>query len=164
MGFEIRAGSRDDAAGIAAVHVASWRAGYAGVVPDSVLYSDEFEASRQRMWGEWRFNPGQRVSVCVRDGDDIVGFAAYGPERMPEEGVSGRGELYALLIHEYVHAVFEEALWSHEPFLLNEGIADGEEEYARGRPGLSRGEWQELLDALRGKSCIRLGSLVRGMA
>jgi ribosomal protein S18 acetylase RimI-like enzyme len=99
MGFEIRAGSRGDAAAIASVHVASWRAGYAGVVPDSVLYSDEFESSRRRVWADWRFNPGQRVSVCVRpEGDDeeIVGFAAYGPERERIGGFAGRGELYAL--------------------------------------------------------------------
>ena len=73
-----------------------------------------------------------------------------------------RDELYALLIHEYAHAVFADALGGHEPFFINEGIADGEEERARGRPELSRGEWRRLLDALRGKTWIRLGSLVRG--
>ncbi len=73
-----------------------------------------------------------------------------------------REDLFALLIHEYVHAIFQEALRGHEPFFLNEGIADREEEFARGRGELSRGEWRELLDALRGKTWIRLGSLVRG--
>ncbi len=73
-----------------------------------------------------------------------------------------RDDLFALLIHEYVHAIFEDALGSHEPFFLNEGIADREEERARGRTELSRGEWRELLDALRGKTWLRLGSLVRG--
>jgi hypothetical protein len=73
-----------------------------------------------------------------------------------------RDDLSALLIHEYVHAIFEEALGSHEPFFLNEGIADREEERARGRTALSRGEWRELLDALRGKTWLRLGTLVRG--
>ncbi len=43
MDFEIRSGSRDDAPGIARVHVASWRSGYAGVVPDSVLHADDFD-------------------------------------------------------------------------------------------------------------------------
>ena len=73
-----------------------------------------------------------------------------------------REALFALLLHEYVHAMFEDALGSHEPFFINEGIADREEERARGRDELSRGEWRELLDALRGKTWIRLGALVRG--
>ena len=102
MGFEIRAASRTDASAIARVHVAAWREGYAGVVPDSVLHADDFEADRIRMWSDWRFNPGQRVSVCVRLDDDgreqITGFAAYGPERDRIGGFAGRGELYALYV------------------------------------------------------------------
>jgi len=73
-----------------------------------------------------------------------------------------RRELSALLIHEYAHALFEDARGSHQPFFLNEGIADREEEIARGRARLSRGEWRQLLDALRSKSWIPLGSLTRG--
>jgi tetratricopeptide (TPR) repeat protein len=73
-----------------------------------------------------------------------------------------RRELFALLIHEYAHALFEEALGGHQPFFLNEGVADREEEIARGRARLSRGEWRRLLDALRGGSWIPLESLVVG--
>ncbi len=73
-----------------------------------------------------------------------------------------RRELYALLLHEYAHALFADALGGHRPFFLNEGIADGEEERARGRPRLSRGEWRRLLDALRSDSWIPLASLVKG--
>ncbi len=102
MGFEIRAGDRRDADGIASVHVASWRAGYAHVIPESVLYADEFESSRHAMWNDWRFHSGQRIAVCVRtDGDDrtVVGFAAFGPERERARGFTGRGELYAFYFH-----------------------------------------------------------------
>lgn len=98
MAFEIRAGTRDDAEAIACVHIASWRAGYRGMVPDEVLDSDEFEASRREMWTAWRFNPGQRVTVCVgatRTGEKIIGFAAYGPERERAGAWPARGELYA---------------------------------------------------------------------
>jgi GNAT superfamily N-acetyltransferase len=95
----IRAATRDDADGIAAVHVASWRAGYAHVFPRSVLYADDFESSRRQIWREWRFHPGQRVSVSVAPGDRIVGFAAYGPERERARGFTGRGELYAFYFH-----------------------------------------------------------------
>jgi tetratricopeptide (TPR) repeat protein len=75
-----------------------------------------------------------------------------------------REELYALVVHEYAHALFKDAVGSHQPFFLNEGIADGEEERARGRPQLSREEWRRLLDALRGNDWIPLQSLVQGFS
>ena len=73
-----------------------------------------------------------------------------------------RSELRALLTHEYVHAVFEAALGGHQPFFLNEGIADRHEEQARGRGELSRTEWRQLLDAEREGTWIQLGSIIRG--
>jgi len=75
-----------------------------------------------------------------------------------------RNELYALVVHEYVHALFKDAVGSHQPFFLNEGIADGEEERARGRPQLSREEWRRLLDSLREDTWIPLASLVQGFS
>ena len=75
-----------------------------------------------------------------------------------------RNELYALVVHEYVHALFKDAVGSHQPFFLNEGIADGEEERARGRPQLSREEWRRLLDALRAGTWVPLESLVQGFS
>ena len=45
---------------------------------------------------------------------------------------------------------------------IAEGIADREEEIARGRPRLSRSEWRQLLDALRSETWIPLPSLVQG--
>jgi hypothetical protein len=73
-----------------------------------------------------------------------------------------RNELYALVAHEYVHALFKDATGSHQPFFLNEGIADRAEEAARGRPQLSREEWRRLVDALRNDEWIPLESLVQG--
>ena len=75
-----------------------------------------------------------------------------------------RNELYALIAHEYVHALFKDATGSHQPFFLNEGIADRAEEAARGRPQLSREEWRRLLDALRNDEWIPLESLVQGFS
>ncbi len=75
-----------------------------------------------------------------------------------------RNELYALLVHEYVHALFQEATGSHQPFFLNEGIADRAEEAARGRSQLSREEWRRLVEALRNDEWIPLGSLVQGFS
>ncbi len=73
-----------------------------------------------------------------------------------------RGELVALLAHEFAHAVFQEVVGGHEPFFLNEGIAEHEEERVRGRATLSRGEWRQLLDAVRDGTWVPLRQLVRG--
>jgi hypothetical protein len=75
-----------------------------------------------------------------------------------------RAELAALLAHEYVHAVFRDALGSDRPFFLNEGLADREEERLRGRSRLARGEWRKLLDAIRAEHWIPLASIVRSFA
>lgn len=93
------------------------------------------------------------------------GFATVGFYDGAIHVVAGRHpkrNLYALLLHEYAHAVFEEVQGSHQPFFMNEGIADRFEESARGRKQLSRSEWRELLDALRGEDWIPLHSIVRG--
>lgn len=100
MTASIRVGGREDAAAIADVHVASWRAGYSGVVPAEVLDSSGFESDRRSVWNDWRFHPSQRVTVSVDTDDDrIVGFALYGPERDRGRGHTGRGELYAFYFH-----------------------------------------------------------------
>lgn len=98
----IRAGARGDADGITDVQVASWRAGYAHVFPDSVLYADDFDGSRRRFWNDWRFAPGHRIAVAVQpeaDDERVVGFASYGPERERARGFTGRGELWAFYLH-----------------------------------------------------------------
>jgi len=99
MGSEVRVGTREDAAGIADVHIASWRAGYAHVIPESILFADDFESNRRAIWDEWRFHPGQRIAVSANDDGRTIGFAAFGPERERGRGHTGRGELYAFYFH-----------------------------------------------------------------
>jgi GNAT superfamily N-acetyltransferase len=101
--FVIRAATRADADGITDVQVASWRAGYAHVFPESVLYADDFESSRRTMWNNWRFLPGHRVAVVTEPagdgGERIIGFCSYGPERERARGFTGRGEVWAFYLH-----------------------------------------------------------------
>jgi GNAT superfamily N-acetyltransferase len=108
MHIEIRPATRDDADGITDVQVASWRAGYAHVFPESILYADDFDSSRRSFWNHWRFAPGHRVAVAVTpsdaadggtSGDRVVGFASYGPERERAQGFTGRGEVWAFYLH-----------------------------------------------------------------
>jgi GNAT superfamily N-acetyltransferase len=107
----IRPATRSDADGITDVQVASWRAGYAHVFPDTVLYADDFDSSRRSFWNAWRFAPGHRIAVATITGahaddgahddadDKVVAFASYGPERERARGHTGRGELWAFYLH-----------------------------------------------------------------
>jgi GNAT superfamily N-acetyltransferase len=102
MEVEIRAATREDADGITDVQVASWRAGYSHVFPDSVLYADEFDTTRRSFWTSWRFAPGHRVTVVTEPGEEgerVIGFASYGPERERARGFTGRGEIWAFYLH-----------------------------------------------------------------
>lgn len=102
MTFTIRAAVRADADAITDVQVASWRAGYAHVFPPSVLEADDFDTTRREFWTRWRFSPGHRLVVAIEpteDGERVVGFSSFGPERERARGFTGRGELYAFYFH-----------------------------------------------------------------
>ena len=84
---------------VAWVRVASWRAGYAGLVPDSELAAIG-EPDRLALWVE-RMATSTEVStlVALLDGE-VIGFAAYGAERSDlAPAVAGRGEVFALYVH-----------------------------------------------------------------
>jgi len=84
---------------VAWVRVASWRAGYAGLVPDSELAAIG-EPDRLDLWVE-RMATSTEVStlVALLDGE-VIGFAAYGAERSDlAPAVAGRGEVFALYVH-----------------------------------------------------------------
>jgi GNAT superfamily N-acetyltransferase len=100
--LEIRPATRDDADGITDVQVASWRAGYEHVFPASLLYADDFDSVRRDYWTQWRLAPGNRIAVAVAstaEGDRVVGFSSYGPERERARGFTGRGEVWAFYLH-----------------------------------------------------------------
>lgn len=123
----IRAATRDDAGGITDVQVASWRAGYAHVFPDTILYADDFDATRRAFWTAWRFAPGHRIAVATvpaDGGERVVGFASYGPERERARGHTGRGEVWAFYLHPDVWGTgVAVALMEHvETRLLAEGF------------------------------------------
>jgi L-amino acid N-acyltransferase YncA len=89
----IRPARPQDARAIAQVRIASWRATYRGVVPDSYLDAmtpaDSEENWRAVAAGE---TPGAELLVCEVEGA-VAGFAAYGAAREPSHGHAG--ELYA---------------------------------------------------------------------
>jgi ribosomal protein S18 acetylase RimI-like enzyme len=99
----IRPATKDDAAEIARVHVATWRSAYRGLLPDDFLASLS-EAHYTDRWRRVIGDGSNRVFVVdagrrppgAKDG--VTGFASGGHERAGETGFAG--ELYALYVLE----------------------------------------------------------------
>lgn len=76
----IRAARASDADAIAAVHDASWRDAYRGVIPGREL--ERMVARRGPRW--WRTAILRGTRLCVLDFDDtIAGYVSYGRNRVP---------------------------------------------------------------------------------
>ena len=93
----IREARIEDAAGMAKVHVDSWRTTYVGIVPDSYLASLSY-ARREAFWhgilsdAEANGYP----FVAVNDEGEIVGFAFGGPQRNGDPAY--QAELYSIYL------------------------------------------------------------------
>lgn len=91
-----------DAGAIARLHVATWRATYAGILPEAYLVSMR-EVPQMRQWRGTlsRRQAGESVLVAEvesADGAEIVGFGSCGPARAC--GLAYRGEVYTLYVGE----------------------------------------------------------------
>jgi ribosomal protein S18 acetylase RimI-like enzyme len=91
----VRLAEVEDAAAIAAVHVASWRTTYRGLLPDDFLASLD-QAGYEERWRRILGNEASSRVYVAADGREIVGFASGGRERAGEDGYSG--ELYAIYV------------------------------------------------------------------
>ena len=92
----VRLARTSDVDDIADVNVRSWRAHYAGILPDEILAA--MNAPDLAMeWARGILNPpvpSQRLLVAV-DADHVVGYAAIGPSQDPDSN-EAVGELLAL--------------------------------------------------------------------
>jgi len=106
LNLNIRAANSGDVAGIARVHVNSWRDTYFGILPDEMLMSLDIDA-RAKMWATVLTDPANLVSVLERAGE-IVGFGACGDQRTPKLRLAGYdaeiGAIYVLSIAQGVGA------------------------------------------------------------
>jgi ribosomal protein S18 acetylase RimI-like enzyme len=84
----VRAAQRDDAAGIAAAHVASWRETYVSSVSHSLIERNT-EERRRALWERVLAEAARDVFVAV-DGATIVGFVCGGA--MPDS-IRGRAPI-----------------------------------------------------------------------
>lgn len=82
MNIQIRPARVEDAAGIARVHVDSWRTSYRGIVPDEVLANLSYQ-KREEMWRTGLSNPARTNYdyVAVDERGRIVGFVTGGTLR-----------------------------------------------------------------------------------
>lgn len=100
----VRLAAPDDAGAIARIYVDTWRATYAGLLPDQVL----IEMSERRQTAIWRHaithpgprRPGPRQTVLVAaDGrGPVVGFGSCGRARYP--GLRYDGEVFTLYVQQ----------------------------------------------------------------
>jgi GNAT superfamily N-acetyltransferase len=94
----IRVADVDDAPAIAAVHVASWRTTYPGIVAQS--YIDALSVAERTIAWERRIRgeAGTTSEIVVAEtvAGALVGFAAGGPLRAPYPGFDA--ELYAIYL------------------------------------------------------------------
>lgn len=101
-----RAARPEDAILIGALHVASWRETYAGLLPASVLDGLSAEA-RAAMWRKVLNDPaawGEASVFVAESGGTIVGFGACGDQRdaaLQAQGYDGEiGAIYVLQSHQ----------------------------------------------------------------
>lgn len=110
--MEIRRAARADASAIATVHVRSWQAAYAGLLPQR--YLDDLDPRRQLpQWEavldatDW---PGHGTFVLCRDAGEslgagesapgtVAGFATISPSRDHDRNPVEVGELQTLYLH-----------------------------------------------------------------
>ncbi|MFC7686512.1 GNAT family N-acetyltransferase [Ureibacillus sp. GCM10028918] len=72
--MQIRIATMDDAAGIAKVHVDSWRTTYQGIIPDDFLNKLSYE-QRTKLWIQNIVQEDNYVVVAENSEGKIIGFA-----------------------------------------------------------------------------------------
>ncbi len=99
--LELRTPRARDAAGLARVHVNSWRETYADYIPESYFDEDAFE-TRNAMWARYLTLPDPNGTLTVADRDGrVVGFSFSGPAKGPdaEKGFEPARELHLFSVY-----------------------------------------------------------------
>ena len=87
---QVRRATEADAAGIAQVHVQSWRATYPGILPATEIERHTL-AQRAGLWARALQAPVTGVFVAVAV-NEVLGFASTGAFRVEPAGSDGQGE------------------------------------------------------------------------
>ena len=84
---------------VAAMHVRTWQAGYAGIMPAEVL--DTLDPAAFAETRRARNAPPGARTLVAEDAGTIVGFVSFGPHRRQNgdnQYVDGIGEIYAIYV------------------------------------------------------------------
>ena len=97
LSLDTRRAELADAFGISAVHDASWRQAYVGLIPHKAL--DTMIRRRDPKWWARAIRNSTRILI-VESGDLVVGYATIGPNRV--SALPQDGEVYELyMLPEY---------------------------------------------------------------
>jgi ribosomal protein S18 acetylase RimI-like enzyme len=91
----VRRATLDNARAIATIHVHSWQAAYAGIVPDAFLRSLSIE-SREAAWRTILEASASETHV-VEEREELVGWISIGTSRDPDAPLT-TGEVWALYV------------------------------------------------------------------
>ncbi|MGN6253584.1 MAG: GNAT family N-acetyltransferase [Solirubrobacterales bacterium] len=95
MSPEVRRAEPGEELAVAGVHVRAWLAAYRGLIEDD--YLDGLRAEDRA--ANYRFDltgPGSPETLVAVEGDEILGFVAFGPSR--DADTPEAGEIFALYI------------------------------------------------------------------
>jgi len=90
----IREATTGDAAAIAAIHVETWRAAYADIMPAAFL--DGLSQEKHQAFWEKELTSNLHVNRVVLEGHRIVGWASGGPNRDADR--ADHSEIYAIYV------------------------------------------------------------------
>jgi ribosomal protein S18 acetylase RimI-like enzyme len=95
LNHRVRPALSDDVGAIARIEVETWRATYAGMLPDRVLIGMSERRQKSSWAGLVRYRPGD-IIVAEQDGDGVVGFGNCGAQRDPS--LPFTGEIFTLYV------------------------------------------------------------------
>lgn len=105
--MNIRKATVDDVKDISRIYALSWKAAYAGIVPQDFL--DAIDDDRWVHKFRQDIGDGTLIALMIYDGDAPVGCAAFGAAR--DEKMPGWGEIVSIYLHpDYFGKGFGEAL------------------------------------------------------
>ena len=94
--MNIREANKNDAHGIATVHVKAWKVGYAEIMVKEYLESLSTE-EKAKIWKNALSEKSLGLNLVIEENNKILGFCVFGPAR-DKDILKNNGELVALNI------------------------------------------------------------------
>lgn len=95
--MNIRDANKNDAFGIATVHVNAWQVAYAEIMPKEYLESLSI-VQKTETWFKSLSEKNLGINLVIEEDNKIIGFSVFGPARDKDLSNNNAGELVALNI------------------------------------------------------------------